>query len=153
MMKLAEALAERADAQRRFAQLRVRIAESASHQEDSEPAEDAGELMAEAERILDELESLMARINRTNLATELEPGRTLTDALAARDVLVMRRKLYADAADAAVVRHDRWTRTEIRFVPAVDVRQLSAQADDTARAHRELDSRIQELNWSTELIG
>lgn len=153
MMKLAEALAVRADAQRRLAQLKSRIGESARHQEGSDPSEDAGELLAEAERTLVELEHLMARINRTNLATEVEPGRTLTDALAARDVLAMRRKLYADTADAAVVRHDRWMRTEIRFVPAVDVRLLRSQADEVARAHRELDTRIQELNWLTELIG
>lgn len=152
-MKLAEALAERADAQRRLAQVKSRIAESARHQEGTDPSEDAGELLAEAERTLVELESLMARINRTNLGTELEPGRTLTDALASRDVLAMRRKLFADTADAAVVRHDRWLRTEIRFVPAVDVRALRAQADDAARAHRQLDTRIQELNWSTELTG
>jgi hypothetical protein len=41
---------------------------------------------------------LIRRINRTNSVTELEPGLTLTDALARRDVLRLRRRLYAEVA-------------------------------------------------------
>ncbi|MFF5294353.1 DIP1984 family protein [Paractinoplanes globisporus] len=47
------------------------------------PAEDAASLLAEAGEVLDELESLIRRIN----AAILVEGGTLTDALARRDVL------------------------------------------------------------------
>src|SRR4029453_11345207 len=77
-MKLAEALALRADAVRRVEQLRTRIAASARYQEGEEPAEDAGQLLAESAAVLDDLESLIRRVNRTNAAAALDHGGTLT---------------------------------------------------------------------------
>ncbi len=88
-MKLAEALALRADASRRVEQRRARITGSARYQEGEPPAEDAAALLVEAGAVLDELESLIRRINRTNAATQVEGG-TLTDALARRDALRLR---------------------------------------------------------------
>jgi hypothetical protein len=82
-MRAAEALALRADAQRRFEQLRGRAQASARYQEGEEPAEDANALVAEAEQVLVELEDLIRRINRTNAATSFDGG-TVTDALAQR---------------------------------------------------------------------
>ncbi|GAA4521712.1 hypothetical protein GCM10023191_100260 [Actinoallomurus oryzae] len=100
-MKLAEALALRADAVRRAEQLRARIAASARYQEGESPAEDAAALLAEAGEVFGELESLIRRINRTNAATQVGAG-TLTDALAHRDVLRLRHALITAAAGAAV---------------------------------------------------
>jgi hypothetical protein len=54
-VKLAEALALRADATRRIEQLRTRIVANARFQEGEEPAEDAQALLAEAGAVLDEL--------------------------------------------------------------------------------------------------
>lgn len=78
-MKLAEALALRADAARRAEQLRARIGASARYQEGETPAEDAAALLTEAREALAELESLIRSINRTNAATRVD-GATLTDA-------------------------------------------------------------------------
>src|SRR5689334_9558102 len=99
-MKLAEALALRADAARRVEQLRARIAAGARYQEGEAPAEDAAALLAEAGEVLSELETLIRRINRTNSATPVGRG-TLTDAIARRDVLRMRHGLVTAAANAA----------------------------------------------------
>src|SRR4029453_4843348 len=68
-MKLAEALALRADAARRAEQLRARIVAGARYQEGEPPAEDAAALLTEAVEVLGELESLIRRINRTNAGT------------------------------------------------------------------------------------
>jgi hypothetical protein len=100
-MKLAGALALRADAQKRLAQLQSRTVSSARYQEGEEPIERSTELLADARATTDEIESLIRRINRTNAATELEPGLTVTDAVARRDVLALRRKLVTSVADAA----------------------------------------------------
>src|SRR5690349_20462310 len=83
-MKLAEALAVRSDATRRFEQLRSRAQANARYQEGEPPAEDARELLAEADRVLAELEDLIRRINRTNAATMLDEQTTVTDAIARR---------------------------------------------------------------------
>lgn len=100
-MKLAEALALRSDAQKRLAQLQGRAVAAARYQEGEEPPEQAGALLVDARSVTEEIEALVRRINRTNASTELEPGVTITDAIAERDALALRRKLVTAVADAA----------------------------------------------------
>lgn len=160
-MKLAEALAERADAQKRLEQLRSRAQAAARYQEGEDPAEDANALLTEADQILVRLEELIRRVNRTNSRHEIEPGVTITDGIARRDVLRLRRGLYASLADAATGQQSRceWRayppirqrRSELRYVSAVDVPALRRLADEAAKEHRELDTRIQQANWEVDL--
>nr|WP_221382574.1 DIP1984 family protein [Actinoplanes polyasparticus] len=153
-MKLAEALALRADASRRAEQLRSRITGSARYQEGETPAEDAASLLAEASEVLDQLESLIRRINRTNAATPVGDG-TLTDALARRDVLRLRHSIISAAADAAAgegQRGYRQLRSELRMIPALPVAAIRSQADDLARQIREVDTTIQRMNWEVDLL-
>ncbi|GAA4609281.1 hypothetical protein BJY16_007251 [Actinoplanes octamycinicus] len=153
-MKLAEALALRAAASRRAEQLRSRIAGSARYQEGETPAEDAAALLTEAGTVLDEFESLIRRINRTNAATTVEGG-TLTDALARRDILRLRHGILTSAADAAAgegQRGFRQLRSELKMVPALPVADLRRQADDLARQLREVDTLIQRTNWEADLL-
>jgi hypothetical protein len=153
-MKLAEALALRADASRRAEQLRARVAGSARYQEGEEPAEDAAALLTEAGQVLGELETLIRRINRTNAGTEVAGGGTLTDALARRDVLRLRHSIVTTAADAAAgdgQRGYRQLRSELKMIPALPVADLRARADDLARQLREVDTLIQRTNWEADL--
>jgi len=150
-MKLAEALQLRSDIQKRIQQLRQRIALSARTQEGERPAEDPNALLAEVAELTDQLESLIKGINRTNVRTELEPGLTMTDALAQRDVLHLRRSILVEAANHASVRQDRYSRSEVRFLTPLDVAALHHEADELAKRARELDAKIQEANWNTEL--
>jgi hypothetical protein len=62
-MKLAEALALRADASRRAEQVRSRVTSSARYQEGETPAEDAASLLLEAEAVLNDLDTLIQRVN------------------------------------------------------------------------------------------
>ena len=78
-MKLGEALADRAEAVRRVEQLRTRINGSARYQEGELPPEDAAALLTELDQVLDHLEALMRRINRTNAAVPVDGLGTLTD--------------------------------------------------------------------------
>ena len=155
-MKLAEALLLRADRNRTMEQLKQRIQASARYQEGEKPSEDARQLVSVASSVLDELEALIRNINRTNSITVMADGRTLTDALAERDVLRLRYSVLKSSADAASGAHQqvgymRTTRSELKVISALDVRNLRQQASDVARRTRELDARIQEVNWTTEL--
>jgi hypothetical protein len=160
-MKLAEALLLRADRNRALQQLRMRIAASARYQEGEKPPEDARQLVASASVVLDDLESLIAKINRTNSSTVMEDGRSVTDALAERDVLRLRYSLLTSSADAAsgaasgaIQRMPmiRATRSELKYMTTLNVRSLREEASTTARRVRELDGRIQQVNWTTELV-
>jgi hypothetical protein len=150
-VKLAEALAMRADVQKRLEQMRERLRLSALVQEGDQPPEDPQALLAELERMLADLTGLIARINRTNLATQLPDGTSLTDALARRDTLALHYSVLKSVADAASARIDRYTRSEIRRVATVDVAALRRQMDQLAKQRRELDTSIQAANWTTEL--
>lgn len=136
--------------------MRARIVANARFQEGEEPAEDAQALLAEAGVVLDELEGLIRRINRTNAATSIGTDGTITDALARRDVLRARHSVVTAAADAAVGKSQagigRQLRSELKMLPALPVAQLRAQADDLARQLRELDVRIQQSNWEHDLM-
>jgi hypothetical protein len=153
-MKLAEALALRADANRRVEQLRSRITSNARYQEGEEPAEDAAELLSRVGEACAELESLIRRINRTNTSARLGAG-TITDAIARRDVLKLRHSVITAAADAAVRDNRGWARqmrSELTYISALPVADLRGQADDVARQIRELDIDIQRTNWEVELL-
>ncbi len=151
-MKLAEALILRADSQKRFAQLQARLIGNAKIQEGDEPAENPAELIKQLEGAADELVDLIKRINRTNSATVLANGKTVSDVLAERDVLAMRRAAYSNLALSAAVAQGRLTRSEIKYVSTIKVAEIQKRADELAKEYRELDARIQELNWQTELI-
>jgi hypothetical protein len=155
-MKLAEALLLRADRNRTLEQLKQRIQVSARYQEGESPPEKARDLVAAASAVLDELEVLIRDINRTNSGTVMGDGRTVTDALAERDVLRLRYAMLKVSAGAASggsqqVGFIRTTRSELKYLRGLDVKDLRQQAADVARQARELDARIQQANWTTEV--
>ena len=150
-MKLAEALILRADCKKRLEQLKARAIRNARVQEGDRPAEEPEALLAEVERVARELADLIKRINRTNSATAFGDGLSLSDALAERDALGLRFRLYSELAQAASISQDRYSRSEVKYVSAVSVADAQKQADDLAREYRSLDARIQELNWQAEL--
>ncbi|NMI02026.1 hypothetical protein HF526_32730 [Pseudonocardia sp. K10HN5] len=69
--------------------MRSRIVGSARYQEGESPAEDATELLREADETFTELESWIRRINRTNAATHLGADR-LARQLRELDVRIQR---------------------------------------------------------------
>jgi Family of unknown function (DUF6847) len=150
-MKLAEALALRADLQKRLEQLKQRLVKNARIQEGDAPEEDPAELQTDLERSARELTLLVQPINRTNATTRFDAG-TLADALAERDVLKIRYNAYRDLATAASTSQGRTTRSEVKFVSTVSVASIQRKADDLAKEYRELDTRIQETDWLTTLL-
>ena len=150
-MKLAEALILRADCKKRLEQVKARVIRNARVQEGDAPAEEPQNLLAEVERVARELADLVKRINRTNSATAFGDGLNLSDALAERDALGVRHRLYSELAQAASISQDRYSRSEVKYVSAVSVADAQQRADELAREFRSLDARIQELNWKAEL--
>ena len=149
-MKLAEALQERADLNRRISQLCSRLENNATVQEGETPAEDPAELLAELDACIARLQELMTAINLTNSRTLVE-GRSLTELIAERDCLNLKLQSYRRVVDSASCLSQRAARTEIRILSTVDVRAIQKQVDDLSASLRRLDNTIQENNWRTEL--
>jgi hypothetical protein len=151
-MKLAEALILRADCQKKIAQLKSRLITNAKIQEGDKPAEIPQDLLSELGRVSSELLDLIKRINKTNSATVFTGHGTISDALAERDVLALERTAYAELAQTASITQGRFTRSEVKYISTVNVAEIQKRADELAKDHRDLDARIQELNWQTELV-
>ena len=161
-MRLSEALSLRKDVQRRIEQLRERAANNAVVQEGEVPAEDPNALLQEVREQVDAWQRLVQQINLTNAVTTLEDGTALTVAIARRDALKVQHSTLTRVADAASGRSSgdpyprrytrRTLRSELRDVPQVDVGELRREADDLARQYRELDQRIQLVNFTADLI-
>lgn len=149
-MKLAEALMERADLQKRMEQLGGRLRNNARVQEGEAPAEDPQELLKELAQVAAQLEEITARVNLTNSRVSAE-GETLTELLARREVGQKRLALLRSFLENASRLAERGTRTEIKMFSTVNVREMQKQVDRESKALRELDAKIQAANWTTEL--
>jgi len=150
-MKLAEALLLRADLQKKTASLRERVVANAVVQEGEAPNEDPQSLLNEAFGVLDQLEDLVARINRTNGIASLADGRTLTAAIARRDRLVQAHALLQATAAGCRKQPERYGVREIKWKSTLEVAKLQRQVEDVAKNIRELNSALQQANWNTEL--
>ena len=149
-MKLAEALQERADHNRRIEQLRSRLLNNALKQEGEEPAENPDELLKQLNECIDAQQKLIAAINLANAKTEVD-GKTLTEMIAERDMLNIRINAYRDLINEASMTYQRARNSEIRILSAVNVKELQKKADALSHELRILDNKIQQTNWLTEL--
>ena len=149
-MKLATALSQRAALQTKLSELSTRLYNNAKTQEGEKPAEDPEELLKQTDRILVQLEDLIARINLRNSRT-VDGGVTLTELLAKRDVLSKRLSVMRSFLDSSSEKVTRYAKTEIRIVSTVDVAKLQKQTDALSADLRALDERIQTLNWTVDL--
>lgn len=150
-MKLASALTERADLQKRIAELSTRLNNNAKVQEGEQPSENPKELLEELNKDFARLEELIARINKTN--NETKSGElTLTDLIAKRDCLKQRISIMRNFLNCSSEKVSRYTKTEIRILSTISVSDLQKEVDALSKELRETDELIQGLNWTTELI-
>lgn len=149
-MKLAEALQERADLNRRIEQLRSRLDSNALVQEGEKPAEEPEQLLRELDGCVERLEELMAKINRTNCETVVE-GKTLTEMIARKDALLIRLSAYRDLVNTASQTARRATRSEIKIFSTIDVQDKQRMVDEMAKELRLLDNKLQATNWTVDL--
>lgn len=150
-MKLAEALSNRADLQRRISQLKSRLKDSAKVQEGDTPAEDVKALFLELDSCLEKQEKLVYQINCTNMQIT-HNGENLTRMLARRDSLSARVSLMREVLKHVTETETRYGRNEIRYVRTVDVAELRKETDAYCKQLRELDNLIQSINWTVDLL-
>ena len=152
-MKLAEALVERKALNTKIGELAERMRANVLVQEGDAPSEPVEALRAEHEQAIAQLAALIKTINRTNVATRLEDGQTIAEAITDRDMLQLRHRALDNAVDATMRRMpNRYARAELRTLVTVDVPALRRAVDALARQMRELDVRIQAANWATDVM-
>ncbi len=150
-MKLAEALQERADLNRKIEELQNRVNNNILVQEDDAPAEDPKALLEELDAAIERQTHLIAAINRTNSRTRVD-GVTLTELIAKKDMLSVRLHAYRQFGAVAAQSADRARGTEIRVKPVLNAAELQQKADQIAKELRLTDNLLQETNWKSKLI-
>ena len=150
-MKLAEALSLRKDLETRISKIKDRLENVVRIQEGDKPAEEPQELMDELENCLNQLELLIYNINITNMRIVTDDGRNMTKLLAERDILKKRIDILRNTFNEATNSGSRY-RNEIRYVTTIEVKPLRQQLDKFAQQYRQLDMKIQELNFTNDLI-
>ena len=150
-MKLAEALQERSDINKRISELRRRLENCLLVQEGEEPAEDPMDLLNELDSSTERLETLVASINETNCNTKVD-GMSLTELIARKDALTLRHSAYKELVYAAGNNTYRARGTEIKVKAVIKAAELQKTVDSLAKEIRKLDNKLQETNWKTELV-
>lgn len=146
-MKLAEGLLLRADLMKKIEHLQHRIRPVLIVSDDKKPQEDPDKIVAQLRKTIQDLESLVIRINKTNNETSIDGKGTLMEALAKRDALKMLSERLRNIRYAAQVDNS----GDANLKTTIDIKKLQSEIDQTGRAFREIDSKIQEKNWLTEL--
>lgn len=156
-MKLAEALRLRKDYLSRLKQLESRISDNCSVQQDDEPSENPNELVDDYLKLSAELSSLVCHINLSNTRIKFvfgnyEEPRSMTEALAEREELKRNVEIMRSVASNGVIRRDMYSRSEIKFVSTVKVKEYQQKVDKLAQELRILDTKIQEQNWLSNMV-
>ncbi|MCI9304606.1 DIP1984 family protein [Clostridium sp.] len=150
-MKLAEALNLRADVQKRIASLKERLIRNAKVQEGDVPAEDPVVLLKELDGNIIELEKLIKAINKTNSLTYIE-GESITDIIAKRDALGLKLSVLRSFIDTASEKIDRYSNKEIKILSTVNVSEKQEEVDKLSKEYRLIDTKLQSLNWTIDLV-
>lgn len=150
-MRLAEALQERADLNRKIEQLRYRLENNVLVQEGEITAENPDALKRELDNAVERLYYLISHINLTNSTVKIQ-DMTLTEMIARKDTLMIKLRTYREAVNTGSHATYRARGTEIKIRPAIDVVAWQFEMNLMAAEVRLLDNQLQEINWQTDLI-
>ncbi len=151
-MKLAMALMERADIQTKLNMLQNKVFNNLKIQEGDQMIEDPNELMDEYEALNNRLIKLIQQINKTNSMMYIEEyDITIAEAIVKKEQLLSLKRMYDDVIESATSYQTRISRTEIKYINVVNVKELQKKSDLIAKEYRLLDAKVQETNWITEL--
>lgn len=152
-MKLAVALQERNDLNKKIVQLNYRLELNAVVQDGEKTGENPEELLEELNECYRNLEDLIGRINKTNCQTITSYNNlSLTELIAKKDVLMQKINSYRALADTASNLVTRVSRSEIKILSNVDVKKIQKDIDKLSKELRLVENTIEETNWQIELI-
>ena len=151
-MKLAEALTLRSDLQKRITQLKERLLINAKVQEGDFPAEDPETLLDELDKNIIELEELIKQINKTNSNTCIDSKESIADIIAKKDVLALKLSILREFVKQSSSKIDRYSNKEIKILSTINISEKQKEIDKMSKEYRILDTKLQGLNWTTDIL-
>jgi len=150
-MKLAALILEKSDIENKVSQLVTRINSCARIQEGDTAPEEPAELLEELNTVYKRLELVNNAITRANHSAKFSDNQPyLINALVARDVLAKKIGQLNSIVNSCGTQQ-RFARNEIKFVTNIDVVSLRAEIDKLTKEKRDLNAKIQELNWIVDV--
>lgn len=146
-MKLAEGLLLRADLKKKIEHLQNRLRPVLIVTEGKTPQEDPVKLLAQLRKTIKDFEAVVIRINKTNNETYVQGEGLLMEALAKRDSLKLLVEKLRIVRQSAQISYNNYQNLKT----TIDIKSLQIEIDQVGRAFRELDNKIQAVNWVTEL--
>ena len=150
-MKIAEALILRADIQKRIAQLKTRLNNNAKVQEHEEPAENPELLLTELDSLISQLNDLIIKINKTNTLSKID-GISLVELISKKDTLSQKAGILREFIEIASQKINLYSTTEIKVFSTINVPAQQKQLDKLSKEIRETDTKLQQANWTIDLI-
>ena len=150
-MKLAEALILRADIQKRIAQLKTRLNNNAKVQENEKPTENPEFLLTELDSLISQLNDLIIKINKTNTLSKID-GISLVELIAKKDTLSQKAGILREFIEIASQKVNLYSTTEIKVFSTINVPEQQKQLDKLSKEIRETDTKLQQANWTIDLI-
>ena len=151
-MKLAEALNLRADLQKRITNLRERLIKNAKVQEGDTPSEEPNMLLNELNDNIIELENIIKLINKTNSSTYID-NESISDIIAKRDTLGLKLSILRSFISESADKIERYSNKEIKILSTVNVAEKQKEIDSLSKEYRLIDTKLQGLNWTTDIIS
>jgi hypothetical protein len=121
-------------------------------QEGDAPAELPEDLIAQYERNMERFLVLVRKINETNSKTDFGDNICIADAIALRDCLGIKYHTYQNIYDSTRINTNRYSQKEIKYVRCIEPKELQKQIDKLAKEYRELDTKLQGINWTVDLM-
>ena len=150
-MKISEALILRADIQKKIAQLKIRLNNNAKVQENEEPTENPEFLLSELDNLISQLNELIIKINKTNTFSKID-GISLVELIAKKDALSQKASILREFIEIASQKVNLYSTTEIKIFSTVNVPDYQKQLDKLSKEIRETDTKLQQANWTIDLI-
>ena len=150
-MKIAEALILRADIQKRISQLKTRLNNNAKVQENEEPTENPEFLLTELDSLISQLNDLIIKINKTNTLSKID-GISLVELIAKKDTLSQKAGILREFIEIASQKINLYSTTEIKVFSTINVPAQQKQLDKLSKEIRETDTKLQQANWTIDLI-
>lgn len=158
-MKLGEALVRRKQLGQEITALMGQVKQQPVRASDGTPVKDANGQINKLSELITEKAVLEQQINNTNIQTKVEfMGHTVSvmQLISERDAIRLRESIYRDLAGqikTGLNRNSYLDREhQIGTVTDYDLEQIQGIQQTAAKLGRELDTKLQETNWTADLI-
>lgn len=148
-MRLAEAMMQRADLDKKVSILGARLNDIALINKSYALEDEPKHLFEELNKSMKALSEVVYRIHVTNMET-VDNGTTITAMLTKKEILKIRIQMLQRIKEEARI-DSCFDRT--KYTILINKAELQKELDECKNQLEKLDMKLQQLNWQTELIS